>query len=104
MKLTLFLIPLIFLTINLSAAEDTMPYNMFNKDGVLHFNYKAEDLAPREKAARVQLEKDLQAIIAIPKEKRTFENTYLAYDKAFDAYSESLGQAGFLAYVSEDEN
>ncbi len=81
-----------------------MPYNMFNKDGVLHFNYKAEDLAPREKAARVQLEKDLQAIIAIPKEKRTFENTYLAYDKAFDAYSESLGQAGFLAYVSEDEN
>ena len=59
MKLTLFLIPLIFLTINLSAAEDTMPYNMFNKDGVLHFNYKAEDLAPREKAARGQLEKDV---------------------------------------------
>ena len=81
-----------------------MPYNMFNKDGVLHFDYKAEDLAPREKAARVQLEKDLQKIVSIPKEERTFENTYLAYDKAFDKYSHSLGQAGFLAYVSDDEN
>ncbi len=78
--------------------------NMFNKDGVLHFNYKAEDLAPAEAAARQQLEKDLSALIAIPAQERTFENTILGYEKAFDKYSEALGMSGFLSYVSTDEN
>ncbi len=78
--------------------------SMFNKDGVLHFNYKAEDLAPAEAAARVQLEKDLAALIAIPAEKRTFENTILAYEKAFDKYGDALGMSGFLSYVSTDKH
>ena len=78
--------------------------NMFNKDGVLHFNYKAEDLAPAETAARVQLERDLAALIAIPKGKRTFENTILGYEKAFDKYGDALGMSGFLSYVSTDKN
>ena len=30
------------------------------KNGVLHFDYKAEELAPAEAAARLKLEKDLQ--------------------------------------------
>ena len=38
--------------------------NMFTKDGVLHFNYKAEDLAPAESAARAQLESQLQTLEA----------------------------------------
>ena len=86
----------------LTTGVFAMP-NMFNKDGVLHFNYKAEDLAPAEKTARVQLEKDLAALIAIPKEKRTFENTILGYEKAFDKYGDALGMSGFLSYVSTDK-
>ncbi len=78
--------------------------NMFNKNGVLHFSYKAEDLAPAEQAARAQLEKDLTALIAIPKEQRTFENTILGYEKAFDKYGDALGMSGFLSYVSTDKN
>ena len=54
------------------------------KNGVLHFDYKAEDLAPAEAAARVQLEKDLAALIAIPAAERTFENTIMGYERAFD--------------------
>lgn len=77
--------------------------SMFNKNGVLHFDYKAEDLAPAEKAARVQLEKDLADLIAIPADRRTFENTILGYEKAFDKYGEALGMSGFLAYVSTDK-
>ncbi len=77
--------------------------NMFNKDGVLHFNYKAEELAPAEAAARVQLEKDLADLIAIPAKKRTFENTILGYEKAFDKYGDALGMSGFLSYVSTDQ-
>ncbi len=77
--------------------------NMFTKDGVLHFNYKAEDLAPAEKAARAQLEKDLAALIAIPAEQRTFENTILGYEDAFDKYGDALGMSGFLSYVSTDK-
>lgn len=100
MKFLKFVLPL-FLASFLMAGENVM--NMYNPDGTLHFNYKAEDLEPSEKAARENLEKDLAKIVALPKEKRTFENTLLAYDEAFDKYSKSLGQAGFLAYVSTDE-
>ncbi len=78
--------------------------NMFNKDGVLHFDYKAEDLAPTEAAARAQLEKDLADLIAIPASERTFENTILGYEKAFDKYGDALGMSGFLSYVSTDKN
>ncbi|MDR0953673.1 MAG: Zn-dependent oligopeptidase [Elusimicrobiota bacterium] len=81
-----------------------MENNIFNKDGVLHFNYTASELAPREAAARKVLEEDLAKIVAIKKEERTFKNTYLAYGDAFEKYSHALGMAGFLAYVSEDEN
>lgn len=77
--------------------------NMFNKDGVLHFNYQAEDLAPTEQKARERLEKELADLIAIPKEKRTFENTIMGYERAFDHYGEALGMSGFLSYVSTDK-
>jgi len=78
--------------------------SMFNKDGVLHFDYKAEDLAPAETAARAQLEKELAALIAIPAEQRTFENTIMGYERAFDHYGDALGMSGFLSYVSTDKN
>lgn len=74
------------------------------ENGVLHFDYKAEELAPAEAAARVQLEKDLNALVALPKEKRTFENTIMAYERAFDDYGNALGMSGFLSYVSTDKN
>ena len=100
MKFLKFVLPL-FLTSFLMAGENVM--NMYNSDGTLHFNYKAEDLEPSEKVARENLEKDLAKIVALPKEQRTFENTLLAYEEAFEKYSHALGQAGFLAYVSTDE-
>ena len=98
MKKTLLISFFLFLSTGVFA----MP--MFNENGVLHFNYKAEDLAPAEAAARAQLEKDLAALIAIPAQERTFENTILGYEKAFDKYGDALGQSGFLTYVSTDKN
>ena len=77
--------------------------NMF-QNGVLHFDYKAEELAPAEAKAREQLEKDLADLIAIPAEKRTFENTIMGYERAFDKYGDALGMSGFLSYVSTDKN
>lgn len=77
--------------------------DMFNKDGVLHFNYRAQDLAPAEAEARVKLEKDLAALIAIPQAERTFENTIMGYERAFDKYGNALGMSGFLSYVSTDK-
>ncbi len=76
--------------------------NMF-RNGVLHFDYKKEDLAPAEAAARARLEKDLAALVAIPKKDRTFDNTILGYERAFDRYGEALGMSGFLSYVSTDK-
>lgn len=77
--------------------------DMFNKDGVLHFDYRAQDLAPAEAEARVKLEKDLAALIAIPQAERTFENTIMGYERAFDNYGNALGMSGFLSYVSTDK-
>lgn len=77
--------------------------DMFNKDGVLHFNYQAQDLAPAEAEARGKLEKDLAALIAIPQGERTFENTIMGYERAFDNYGNALGMSGFLSYVSTDK-
>ena len=77
--------------------------NMF-RNGVLHFDYKAEDLAPAEAAARQQLEKDLADLVAIPDSQRTFDNTVLGYERAFERYGDALGMSGFLSYVSTDKN
>ena len=73
------------------------------QNGVLHFNYKASELAPAEEAARKQLEKDLADFVAIPAEKRTFDNTILGYGRIFKKYHDALGMSGFLAYVSTDK-
>ncbi|WP_424245540.1 thimet oligopeptidase [Elusimicrobium posterum] len=73
------------------------------KNGVLHFDYKAADIAPAEAKAREQLEKDLAAVIAVPKDQRTWENTVMAYNKSFEKYGDAFGTAMFLAYVSPDK-
>lgn len=77
--------------------------NMF-RNGVLHFDYKAEQLAPTEARARKQLEKELDALVAIADDQRTFENTVLGYERAFERYGHALGMSGFLSYVSTDKN
>lgn len=94
---------ILFLTMLAAAAGVNGMENMF-RDGVLHFDYKAEELAPAEAAARAQLEKDLDALVAIPDGQRTFENTVLGYERAFERYGNALGQSGFLSYVSTDKN
>ncbi len=76
---------------------------MFNKQGVLHFNYNAEELKTKEAAARKVLEEDLAKFVAIPKEQRTFQNTFVEYGLIFDKYADATGQSGFLAYVSPDK-
>ena len=96
-----YIIPVVSLLF-LSTGVFAMP-NMFNKNGVLHFDYKAEELAPTEAAARAQLEKDLAAFVAMPAETRTFDNTILGYYRIFKKYHEALGVSGFLAYVSTDK-
>ncbi len=94
-------VTLIFI-LALAAGVNGME-SMF-RNGVLHFDYKAEDLAPAEAAARQQLEKDLAALVAIPDEERTFDNTVLGYERAFEKYGDALGMSGFLSYVSTDKN
>ena len=77
---------------------------MFTENGVLHFDYKASELAPAEAGARAQLEKDLAAFVAMPAEKRTFDNTILGYYRIFKKYHDALGVSGFLGYVSTDKS
>ncbi|HAM42266.1 MAG TPA: hypothetical protein DCP52_00255 [Elusimicrobia bacterium] len=100
MKKTKFLLVTALL---LTATGAFSMADMFNKNGVLHFDYKAEELAPAEAAARVKLEKDLAALIAIPQAERTFDNTIMGYERAFDNYGNALGMSGFLSYVSTDK-
>lgn len=73
------------------------------KNGVIHFDYTAQALAPAEEAARKQLLSDMDLFLKIPAEKRTFENTVLSYGKMFEKYSEPFATANFLAQVSPDK-
>ncbi|WP_428897165.1 thimet oligopeptidase [Parelusimicrobium proximum] len=99
-KLLLLISSAVVLSVNLQGEEGMQ--SRF-KNGVLHFDYKAEQLAPAEAKERQQLELDLQAVIDVPKEERTWENTVLAYMKAFDKYGEGFSMGSFLAYVSDDK-
>lgn len=94
---------ILFVLLAFCAAGVNGMENMF-RNGVLHFDYKAEDLAPAEAAARERLEKDLAALVALPDNERTFDNTVLAYERAFERYGDALGMSGFLSYVSTDKN
>ncbi len=98
MKKTLLLCVMIALAAGVNGME-----NMF-RNGVLHFDYKAEDLIPTEAKAREQLEKELADLVAIADEERTFENTIMGYERAFEHYGDALGMSGFLSYVSTDKN
>ena len=98
MKKWLTLIFILALAAGVNGME-----SMF-RNGVLHFDYKAEDLAPAEAVARQQLEKDLADLVAIPDAQRTFDNTVLGYERAFEKYGDALGMSGFLSYVSTDKN
>jgi len=95
-------IMMLFCLLLTTTGAFTMTDGMF-KNGVLHFDYKAEQLAPAESAARIQLEKDLQKVLDVPAGQRTFENTVLAYNRAFEDYGDAFGIPMFLAYVSPDE-
>lgn len=74
------------------------------KNGVLHFDYNADDVIKAEKLARVQLEKDLAAFVAIPKEQRTWENTIMGYGDIFEKYGDVFDTPMFLIYVSPDKD
>ena len=89
MKKTLLLCLMVALAAGVNGME-----NMF-RNGVLHFDYKAEDLVPTEAKARERLEKELADLVAIPDEKRTFENTIMGYERAFEHYGDALGMSGF---------
>jgi len=98
MKKTFILIVVLALAAGVNGME-----NMF-RNGVLHFDYKAEDLVPAEAKARERLEKELADLVAIADTQRTFENTVMGYERAFEHYGDALGMSGFLSYVSTDKN
>lgn len=93
----------IMLALVLMAASGAYSMDNMFKNGVLHFDYKAQELAPAEAVARVELEKKLAELVAIPAGQRTFENTIMGYERAFDDYGDALGMSGFLSYVSPDK-
>ena len=74
--------------------------DMFNKDGVLHFNYQAQDLAPAEAEARVKLEKDLAALIAIPQAERTFENSSFFRSSVLASWIKAISSSGIPASMN----
>ncbi|MBT7283383.1 MAG: hypothetical protein HN833_03140, partial [Elusimicrobiaceae bacterium] len=99
-----FLLLSIFLTFGQTgeANMQNSTNTVFNK-GVLHFNYTPEQLPQIEKQARLELEKTFDDILAIPADKRTFENTVSAYQFAFINYGTQLTVPGFLGSVSTNK-
>lgn len=54
--------------------------------------------------AKADLEARIEAIVEIPDDQRTFENTMLALTEAYDLYGEETRPLGFLKNVSNDKD
>lgn len=64
--------------------------------------WRVKDIEEIEDVVLGVVKKNYEAIKKIPKEKRTFENTILAFEKSDYEVSHLMGKADFLMYVSPD--
>ena len=74
---------------------------MFDK-GLLRFNYTAAELTALEGEAQKELEQNLSALVAVPDEQRSFENTPLALENAYTNYWMVAKALSLLTYFHQD--
>ncbi len=74
---------------------------LFDK-GLLRFNYTAAELTALESDAQKELEQNLSALVAVPDDQRTFENTPLALENAYTNYWMVAKTLSLLTYFHQD--
>ncbi|WP_187146157.1 M3 family metallopeptidase [Elusimicrobium minutum] len=74
------------------------------KDGALRFDYTPAEIMLLEKQASERFEKNIAAVLSVPKEQRTFENTLLAFERAYTDYWYVPKALSLLTYFHKDED
>ena len=77
-------------------------YDKMFENGLLRFDYSPAELTALEAQARAELEQNLSALVALPDEERTFDNTALALENAYSAYWFVPKALSLLAYFHAD--
>ncbi len=70
---------------------------------LLNFTYTAEQINQLKDTAIRDFNAKIDAIVAMDKKARTFENTILAYESAGDDFSDAVEMPMMMAYVSTDK-
>ena len=77
-------------------------YDKMFENGLLRFDYSPSELSALEQQAHADLEQNLNALVAVPAEQRTFDNTALALENAYSAYWFVPKALSLLAYFHAD--
>ncbi|MBF0501535.1 MAG: Zn-dependent oligopeptidase [Candidatus Riflebacteria bacterium] len=70
---------------------------------LLQFSYSVADIDKVASAARLTLDSKLEAIVKVPADARTFDNTMLALENALADYNDTVTIPQFMASVSPDK-
>ena len=70
---------------------------------LIRADYQPGEITKLAGAAQEQANASLTAIAALPPEKRTFENTVLAFDTAMTDYSDAIYPLIFMGYIHPDK-
>lgn len=95
----------LLMTIALTAlplASFAGAYQDLFKNGLLRFDYAPADLPALEARAEQELNAALNAVVSVPVEQRTFENTLLALESAYTNYWFVPKSLSLLAYFHQD--
>ncbi|WP_424244995.1 thimet oligopeptidase [Elusimicrobium posterum] len=91
-------------TIMTGLATANAPIERMFENGNLRFDYDAQEMLILEEDAANELDAQLKKIIAIPAADRTFENTILAFEYAYNNYWYTAKTLGLLTYFHENES
>jgi thimet oligopeptidase len=73
------------------------------EDNALRFDYTPQEMLALEKEAADDFQKNIQKILAVPADERTFANTPLAFEQAFTDYWYVPKALALLTYFHADE-
>ncbi|MCL2888406.1 MAG: Zn-dependent oligopeptidase [Elusimicrobia bacterium] len=97
MKKILMCAAVLLPALSYGSVMDTMFEN-----GALRFDYSPAEITETEKLAALRFDTDIKKILAVPPEKRTFDNTVLAFERAFNDYWYVPKALSLFAYFHDD--
>jgi thimet oligopeptidase len=100
--------PLVLITLlaALSASAQSPPASSSpspQSPPALRFTWTAKELDTACQAAEQETDAALKALVAIPDDKRTFDDSFVAFDRVVTGYEEKVWRLGFMKDIHQDQ-